>query len=78
MVIIDQDAFGPAGSNLQAILLLLQASDVEVLGITVARCTPHPGARCAGRRHGGGHAPGVVFNGIRCATVLNSAQSLSH
>jgi purine nucleosidase len=35
MVIIDQDAFGPAGSNLQAILLLLQASDVEVLGITV-------------------------------------------
>ena len=35
MVIIDQDAFGPAGSNLQAILLLLQASDVEVLGITI-------------------------------------------
>ncbi len=34
-VIIDQDAFGPAGSNLQAILLLLQADDVEVLGITV-------------------------------------------
>ena len=34
-VIIDQDAFGPAGSNLQAILMLLQASDVEVLGITV-------------------------------------------
>jgi len=35
MVIIDQDAFGPAGSNLQAILMLLQASDVEVLGITI-------------------------------------------
>jgi len=35
MVIIDQDAFGPASSNLQAILLLLQASDVEVLGITI-------------------------------------------
>jgi len=35
MVIIDQDAYGPAGSNLQAILMLLQASDVEVLGITV-------------------------------------------
>jgi purine nucleosidase len=35
MVIIDQDAYGPAGSNLQAILLLLQAGDVEVLGITV-------------------------------------------
>ena len=34
-VIIDQDAFGPAGSNLQAILLLLQAADVDVLGITV-------------------------------------------
>jgi purine nucleosidase len=34
-VIIDQDAFGPASSNLQAILMLLQASDVEVLGITV-------------------------------------------
>ena len=35
LVIIDQDAFGPAGSNLQAILMLLQASDVEVLGITI-------------------------------------------
>jgi purine nucleosidase len=34
-VIIDQDAFGPAGSNLQAILLLLQASNVELLGITI-------------------------------------------
>src|SRR3984885_16205107 len=34
-VIIDQDAFGPAGSNLQAILMLLQAPDVEVLGITI-------------------------------------------
>lgn len=34
-VIIDQDAFGPGGSNLQAILLVLQAPDVEVLGITV-------------------------------------------
>ncbi len=27
-VIIDQDAFGPAGSNMQAILMLLQARDV--------------------------------------------------
>jgi len=35
LVIIDQDAFGPAGSNLQAILLLLQASGVELLGITI-------------------------------------------
>lgn len=34
-VIIDQDAFGPAGSNLQAILMLLQARNVELLGITV-------------------------------------------
>ena len=34
-VVIDQDAFGPAGSNMQAILLLLQSKDVEVLGITV-------------------------------------------
>jgi purine nucleosidase len=34
-VIIDQDAFGPATSNLQAILMLLQAGDVDVLGITV-------------------------------------------
>jgi purine nucleosidase len=36
LVIIDQDALGPAGSNLQAILMLLQAPDVEVLGITIA------------------------------------------
>ncbi len=34
-VIIDQDAFGPGGSNLQAILLVLQSPDVEVLGITI-------------------------------------------
>jgi purine nucleosidase len=34
-VIIDQDAYGPAGSNMQAILMLLQSSDVEVLGITI-------------------------------------------
>jgi inosine-uridine nucleoside N-ribohydrolase len=34
-VIIDQDSFGPGGSNLQAVLMLLQAPDVEVLGITV-------------------------------------------
>jgi purine nucleosidase len=35
LVIIDQDAFGPGGSNMQAILMLLQASDVQVLGITI-------------------------------------------
>jgi len=34
-VIVDQDAFGPASSNLQAILMLLQADDVDVLGITI-------------------------------------------
>jgi len=34
-VIIDQDAMGPASSDLQSILMLLQAPDVEVLGITV-------------------------------------------
>jgi len=34
-VIIDQDAFGPAGSNMQAILMLLQSKDVDVLGITI-------------------------------------------
>src|SRR3977135_1397988 len=34
-VIIDQDAFGPASSNLQAILMVLQANNVDVLGITV-------------------------------------------
>jgi purine nucleosidase len=34
-VIIDQDAFGPAGSNMQAILMLLQSKGVEVLGITI-------------------------------------------
>src|ERR1700684_354934 len=34
-VIVDQDAFGPGGSDMQSILLALQAPDVEVLGITV-------------------------------------------
>lgn len=34
-VIIDQDTDGPGGPNLQPILMLLQAEDVEVLGITV-------------------------------------------
>jgi len=34
-VIIDQDAFGPGGPNLQPILMILQAENVEVLGITV-------------------------------------------
>lgn len=34
-VIFDEDAYGPAGSNLQAILMLLQDRDVDLLGITV-------------------------------------------
>lgn len=34
-VIIDQDSFGPGGSNLQSILMVLQSPDIEVLGITV-------------------------------------------
>ncbi|MES1169051.1 MAG: nucleoside hydrolase, partial [Oleiharenicola lentus] len=34
-VIIDQDAFGPGGPNLQPILMVIQSPDVEVLGITV-------------------------------------------
>jgi purine nucleosidase len=35
LVIIDQDAFGPGGSNMQAILMLLQSETTEVLGITI-------------------------------------------
>lgn len=34
-VIIDQDCSGPGGSNLEALLVMLQAPQVEVLGITV-------------------------------------------
>ncbi|MEO6245650.1 MAG: nucleoside hydrolase [Opitutaceae bacterium] len=34
-VIIDQDTFGPGGSNLQSVLMVLQSPDIEVLGITV-------------------------------------------
>jgi purine nucleosidase len=34
-VIIDQDAAGPGGSNLQAIMLLAQSPEVEPLGISV-------------------------------------------
>ncbi len=33
-VIIDQDTFGPGGSNLQSVLMVLQSPDIEVLGIT--------------------------------------------
>jgi purine nucleosidase len=34
-VIVDQDAFGPGGSDMQSILIALQAPQVEVLGITI-------------------------------------------
>ncbi len=34
-IIIDQDAAGPAGTDQQSILLLIQSSQTEVLGITV-------------------------------------------
>jgi inosine-uridine nucleoside N-ribohydrolase len=35
-VIIDQDMFGPGGSNMNSVLMLLQAPDVEVLGVVVS------------------------------------------
>ena len=35
LVLIDQDGSGPAGSNQMAMIALLQAPDVEVLGITM-------------------------------------------
>src|SRR2546427_9561307 len=34
-VIIDQDAAGPGGTDMQAILSLINSPDTEVLGITV-------------------------------------------
>jgi inosine-uridine nucleoside N-ribohydrolase len=35
LVVIDQDGVGPGGSDIQSILLLLEAQDVKVLGVTV-------------------------------------------
>ena len=35
-VIVDQDLFGPGGSNMNSVLMLLQAPDVDVLGIVVS------------------------------------------
>jgi purine nucleosidase len=35
MVIFDQDAFGPGGSDMQSILMLLQDEDIDLLGICV-------------------------------------------
>jgi inosine-uridine nucleoside N-ribohydrolase len=34
-VILDQDALGPATSNLESLLMIIQSPDVDVLGITV-------------------------------------------
>jgi inosine-uridine nucleoside N-ribohydrolase len=34
-VIVDQDAMGPAGTDCQSILLMVQSPDVDVLGITI-------------------------------------------
>src|SRR6202451_2306108 len=34
-IIIDQDAAGPAGTDQQSILLLIQSPQTEVLGVTV-------------------------------------------
>src|SRR5258708_17291739 len=34
-IIIDEDCSGPAGTNLQTLLVLIQSPQVEVLGITV-------------------------------------------
>src|ERR1700728_5471977 len=34
-VVIDQDAMGPAGTDMNSILLFLQSPNVNVLGITV-------------------------------------------
>ena len=34
-VILDQDAYGPAGSNLMGLLMFIQSPQVDVLGITV-------------------------------------------
>jgi inosine-uridine nucleoside N-ribohydrolase len=35
MVIFDQDAFGPGGSDMQSILMLMQDKDIDLLGICV-------------------------------------------
>src|SRR5262249_58011645 len=40
-VIINEDASGPGGSNLQTVALLVQSPQVEVLGITVVRSEEH-------------------------------------
>lgn len=52
LVLVDQDGSGPGGSNQMAILALLQAPDVQVLGITMGSpatpgATRRPCPRCA-------------------------------
>ena len=39
-IIIDQDAAGPGGTDQQAILMLVQSPQTEVLGITVVTGMP--------------------------------------
>ena len=34
-VIVNEDASGPGGSNMQALLVMIQSPEVEVLGITI-------------------------------------------
>src|SRR5271167_572606 len=41
-IIIDQDAAGPAGTDQQSILLLIQSPQTEVLGITVVTGAEYP------------------------------------
>src|SRR6202046_3387433 len=35
MVLVDQDALGPGGSDQMSLMVLLQSPDVQVLGITI-------------------------------------------
>ena len=48
-VIIDQDAAGPGGTDMQAILSLVNSADTDVLGIT------DPDGRRVARRRGAAH-----------------------
>jgi purine nucleosidase len=34
-VVVDQDAVGPAGTDMNSILIFLQSPDIKLLGITV-------------------------------------------
>ena len=45
MVLIDQDGAGPGGSDQMSMLALLQAPQVEVLGITIVTGVTHGATR---------------------------------